>query len=137
MLGLADAQLARRAGSYENAVAQRQFIYLFGAAAAETAADILLTPWYARWRNVSDPISEAVRIRLVSDPSYAKGMPSGFMRMLGEGGVRQLCPSPSRQRADRADAGFIPIVAKCVPTTQSPLIVQTSALSVAAPTGQR
>jgi len=99
--------LARRAGSYENAVAQRQFIYLFGAAAAETAADVLLTP------------CEAVRIRLVSDPSYAKGMPSGFMRMLGEGGVRQLY------------AGFIPIVAKQVPYALGQFVVNEQMHEVA------
>ena len=47
--------------------------------------------------------------------------------------VRRRCDASP----DRSDAGFIPIVAKCVPTTQSPLIVQTSTLSVAAPAGQR
>lgn len=38
-------KFAEQAGSYENAVANRQAIYLGGAAAAELFADVLLTPW--------------------------------------------------------------------------------------------
>ena len=51
-------------------------------------ADILLTPL------------EATRIRLVSQHGYANGLASGFMRILREGGVRDLY------------AGFIPILFK-------------------------
>lgn len=51
-------------------------------------ADILLTPL------------EATRIRLVSQRGYASGLASGFMRILREGGVRDLY------------AGFIPILFK-------------------------
>lgn len=51
-------------------------------------ADILLTPL------------EATRIRLVSQHGYAKGLASGFMRIVREGGVRDLY------------AGFIPILFK-------------------------
>lgn len=46
---------------------------------------------------------EAVRIRLVSDKTYASGLASGFARMAKEGGLREFY------------AGFIPIVFKQVP----------------------
>lgn len=51
-------------------------------------ADILLTPL------------EATRIRLVSQRGYAKGLTSGFARLVREGGVRELY------------AGFLPILCK-------------------------
>jgi solute carrier family 25 phosphate transporter 3 len=54
-------------------------------------ADILLTPL------------EATRIRLVSQHGYATGLVSGFMRILREGGIRDLY------------AGFIPILFKQIP----------------------
>ncbi|KAG9315777.1 mitochondrial carrier [Chiua virens] len=75
----------------ENAVKYRTVIYLGSASVAEFFADILLTPL------------EATRIRLVSQPSYATGLVSGFTRLAREGGVRELY------------AGFIPILCKQIP----------------------
>ncbi|POY72655.1 hypothetical protein BMF94_4483 [Rhodotorula taiwanensis] len=84
-------KLAESSGSYENAVKNRTAIYLGGAAIAEFFADILLTP------------AEAVRIRLVSDRTYATNMLTGFKRMAAEGGLQELY------------AGFVPILAKQIP----------------------
>ncbi|KAK4703471.1 hypothetical protein P7C70_g2749, partial [Phenoliferia sp. Uapishka_3] len=78
-------------GGPEAAIPHRTAIYLAGASIAEFFADVLLTPL------------EAVRIRLVSDRTYASGLVPGFLRMSREGGLRELY------------AGFIPIVCKQVP----------------------
>lgn len=78
-------------GGYENAVVHRTGIYLGAAAIAEFFADILLTPL------------EASRIRMVSDRGYASNLPSAFMRMAKEGGLKELY------------AGFIPILFKQIP----------------------
>lgn len=69
-------------------VADACFADLAGAAIAEFFADILLTPL------------EAVRIRLVSDRTYASGLAPGFVKMAKEGGVKELY------------AGFIPILVR-------------------------
>ena len=69
----------------------RNFIYLFGSACAEFVADIFLCPY------------EAVRIRLVSDPTYASGMGSGASKMMAEMGFVGAFYS-----------GFIPILCKQV-----------------------
>lgn len=84
-------QLVELSGSHEAAVANRTAIYLGGAAIAEFFADILLTPL------------EATRIRLVSDPKYAKGLVAGFTRLASEEGVAGLY------------AGFLPILCKQIP----------------------
>ncbi|GAA5855472.1 hypothetical protein JCM8547_007846 [Rhodosporidiobolus lusitaniae] len=84
-------KLKLAAASGENAVRNRTAIYLGGAAIAEFFADILLTPL------------EAVRIRLVSDRTYASNLLTGFRRMAAEGGVKELY------------AGFVPILAKQIP----------------------
>ncbi|SCZ98937.1 BZ3500_MvSof-1268-A1-R1_Chr3-1g05720 [Microbotryum saponariae] len=81
-------------GGYEAATPNRTTIYLGSAAIAEFFADvscdqsrhILLTPL------------EAVRIRTVSDRTYASGLATGFLRMAREGGVSEMY------------AGFVPIL---------------------------
>ncbi|GAA5851532.1 hypothetical protein JCM5353_005903 [Sporobolomyces roseus] len=84
-------KLAQAAGGAEAAVEHRMAIYLGAAAIAEFFADIFLTPL------------EAVRIRLVSNRTYASNLATGFKRMAAEGGLKELY------------AGFIPILAKQVP----------------------
>ena len=101
-------QFVNLAGDKDTAVRYRTPIYLGAASVGESVssllyqitscrsnvlalrffADILLTPL------------EATRIRLVSQRGYANGLVSGFMRILREGGVRDLY------------AGFIPILFK-------------------------
>lgn len=60
---------------HENAVKDRAAIYLVGSGIAEFIADIALCPL------------EAVRIRLVSQPTFANGLVSGFTRLVKEEGV--------------------------------------------------
>lgn len=69
----------------------RQLIYLGSASAAEVIATTLLTPL------------EAARIRLVSQPTYAKGLGSAITRMAKEQGLPGFY------------AGYIPILFKQVP----------------------
>ncbi|GAA5927131.1 hypothetical protein JCM1841_006058 [Sporobolomyces salmonicolor] len=84
-------KLVEWSGGYESAVKHRTAIYLTGASIAEFFADVLLTPL------------EATRIRMVSNRTYAKNLPTGFMRMAREGGMKELY------------AGFVPILAKQIP----------------------
>lgn len=60
---------------YETASNNRTAVYLASAACAEFFADIALCPL------------EATRIRLVSDPTYASGLVSGFSKMLKSEGI--------------------------------------------------
>lgn len=60
---------------YETASNNRTAVYLGSSALAEFFADIALCPL------------EATRIRLVSDPTYANGLVSGFGKMLKQEGV--------------------------------------------------
>lgn len=60
---------------YENASNYRTGVYLASSACAEFFADIALCPL------------EATRIRLVSEPTYASGLVSGFGKMLSNEGV--------------------------------------------------
>ncbi|KAG0218853.1 mitochondrial carrier domain-containing protein [Mortierella sp. GBAus27b] len=78
----------------ENAVHHRTAIYMIGSGAAEFVADIALCPL------------EATRIRLVSQPSFASGLVSGFSRIWKEDGIIRGFYS-----------GFGPIVFKQVPYT--------------------
>lgn len=55
---------------YETAASNRTAVYLASSACAEFFADIALCPL------------EATRIRLVSDPTYASGLVSGFGKIL-------------------------------------------------------
>ena len=60
---------------YESAVKNRTAVYLASAATAEFFADIALCPL------------EATRIRLVSEPTYASGLVSGFGKMARQEGI--------------------------------------------------
>ncbi|TQN65097.1 Mitochondrial phosphate carrier protein [Colletotrichum shisoi] len=84
---------------YENAVNNRTAVYLASSAAAEFFADIALCPL------------EATRIRLVSEPTYASGLISGFSKMLKNEGVGAFY------------AGFGPILFKQIPYTMSKFVV--------------
>ncbi|KAK2053770.1 mitochondrial carrier [Colletotrichum caudatum] len=84
---------------YENAVNNRTAVYLASSAAAEFFADIALCPL------------EATRIRLVSEPTYASGLISGFGKMLKNEGVGAFY------------AGFGPILFKQIPYTMSKFVV--------------
>lgn len=77
-------------------------IYLFAAAGAEFIADIFLCPL------------EAVRIRSVSDPTFANGLADGFAKMARTEGLTGFY------------AGFLPILAKQVPYTCAKFVVQGS-----------
>ncbi|KAF9350530.1 mitochondrial phosphate carrier protein [Mortierella sp. AD094] len=84
----------------ENAVNNRTSIYLIASGIAEFIADIALCPL------------EATRIRLVSQPTFATGLVSGFSRILKEEGVARGFYS-----------GFGPIVFKQVPYSMSKFVV--------------
>lgn len=60
---------------YETAVNNRTAVYLASSAAAEFFADIALCPL------------EATRIRLVSEPTFASGLVSGFGKIMKNEGV--------------------------------------------------
>lgn len=79
----------------------RNYIYLASSAMAEFIADIFLCPL------------EATRIRLVSNPSFAKGLGDGAARLLKEEGVLKGFYS-----------GFGPILLKQVPYTMAKFAVQ-------------
>lgn len=76
---------------YDTAAKYKNSVYIGSAAAAEFLADIALCPL------------EATRIRLVSQPSFANGLVSGFGRILREEGVGSFY------------AGFTPILFKQIP----------------------
>ncbi|SAM00453.1 hypothetical protein [Absidia glauca] len=80
----------------EKATEYRMPIYMVSSAIAEFFADVALCPL------------EATRIRLVSQPSFATGLVSGFRRLLQEEGVRRGFYS-----------GFGPILFKQVPYTMA------------------
>ncbi|KAI0154397.1 mitochondrial carrier [Xylariaceae sp. FL1272] len=83
----------------ENATNYRTGVYLASSAAAEFFADIALCPL------------EATRIRLVSDPTYANGLISGFSKMYKQEGLGAFY------------AGFGPILFKQVPYTMAKFAV--------------
>jgi len=84
---------------YETARENRTAVYLASSALAEFFADIALCPL------------EATRIRLVSEPTYATGLVSGFGKMLKNEGVGAFY------------AGFGPILFKQVPYTMAKFVV--------------
>ncbi|KAJ1498994.1 mitochondrial phosphate carrier protein, partial [Coelomomyces lativittatus] len=84
----------------ENAPNYRTPIYLTSSAFAEVVADIALCPL------------EATRIRLVSQPTFATGLVSGFTRLVREEGVLRGLYS-----------GFGPILLKQVPYTMAKFVV--------------
>ncbi|EAQ83870.1 conserved hypothetical protein [Chaetomium globosum CBS 148.51] len=84
---------------YETASNYRTGVYLASSALAEFFADIALCPL------------EATRIRLVSEPTYASGLVSGFGKMLKQEGVGAFY------------AGFGPILFKQIPYTMTKFVV--------------
>jgi len=84
---------------YETAANNRITVYLASSALAEFFADIALCPL------------EATRIRLVSDPTYASGLASGFSKILKNEGVGAFY------------AGFGPILFKQIPYTMAKFVV--------------
>jgi solute carrier family 25 (mitochondrial phosphate transporter), member 3 len=84
---------------YETASNNRTAVYLASSAAAEFFADIALCPL------------EATRIRLVSEPTFASGLVSGFSRIAREEGVAAFY------------SGFGPILFKQVPYTMAKFVV--------------
>ncbi|KAL2160307.1 hypothetical protein VTH06DRAFT_1480 [Thermothelomyces fergusii] len=84
---------------YETASKYRTGVYLASSAAAEFFADIALCPL------------EATRIRLVSEPTYASGLVTGFGKMLRQEGVGAFY------------AGFGPILFKQIPYTMAKFVV--------------
>ncbi|KAF3940653.1 Mitoferrin [Dactylella cylindrospora] len=83
----------------ETATANRTAVYLGSAAFAEFFADIALCPL------------EATRIRLVSEPTFASGLVSGFGKILRQEGVGAFY------------SGFGPILFKQVPYTMAKFVV--------------
>jgi solute carrier family 25 phosphate transporter 3 len=89
---------------FETAQANRTSVYLGASAIAEFFADIALCPL------------EATRIRLVSQPDFASGLATGFLRLAREEGVGAFY------------AGFGPILFKQVPYTMAKFAVYEVAL---------
>jgi len=85
---------------FETAQNNRTAIYLCSSAIAEFFADVALCPL------------EATRIRLVSQPTFAPGLVSGFTRILKEEGVARGFYS-----------GFGPILFKQIPYTMAKFVV--------------
>lgn len=84
---------------YETAANNRTAVYLVSAACAEFFADIALCPL------------EATRIRLVSEPTFATGLVSGFSKILKTEGFGAFY------------SGFGPILFKQVPYTMAKFVV--------------
>lgn len=84
---------------YEAASNNRTAVYLASSAAAEFFADIALCPL------------EATRIRLVSDPTFASGLLSGFSKIAKQEGIGAFY------------SGFGPILFKQVPYTMAKFVV--------------
>jgi solute carrier family 25 phosphate transporter 3 len=93
---------AAQAMGEEKAWEQKTTIYIGSAACAEFLADIFLCPL------------EAVRIRSVSDPTWANGLVDGFSKMAATEGIGGFY------------AGFVPILAKQIPYTCAKFVVQGS-----------
>ncbi|KAI0861651.1 mitochondrial phosphate carrier protein [Xylaria cubensis] len=92
---------------YEAACNNRYAIYLGASAIAEIVGDIVLCPF------------EAVRIRLVSQPGFGRGIWDGFARIVREEGIRGLY------------SGLGPIMFKQVPYTMATFVVYENALEQA------
>ncbi|KAF8340690.1 putative phosphate transport protein MIR1 [Cantharellus anzutake] len=92
---------------FETAQANRTSVYLGASAIAEFFADIALCPL------------EATRIRLVSQPDFASGLASGFVRLARDEGIGAFY------------AGFGPILFKQVPYTMAKFAVYEMAFEKA------
>jgi solute carrier family 25 phosphate transporter 3 len=84
---------------YETAANNRTAVYLASSACAEFMADIALCPL------------EATRIRLVSQPTFASGLMSGFTKIASQEGLGAFY------------SGFGPILFKQVPYTMAKFVV--------------
>jgi len=97
----------------EKAYDNKGMIYIGAAACAEFIADIFLCPL------------EAVRIRQVSDPSFADSLGEGFSKMFKAEGIGGFY------------SGFLPILGKQIPYTCAKFVVQgTAADSIYASMGK-
>jgi len=94
-------KFAQMMGSEKKAYENRDAITLGGSAVAEFIADVFLCPY------------EAVRIRSVSDPTYASGMMATGSKMVSEMGVVGALYS-----------GFGPMLFKQIPYTMAKFAVQ-------------
>merc|ERR1712176_1106179 len=94
---------AAQALGEEKAYANKGLIYIGAAACAEFIADVFLCPL------------EAVRIRQVSDPTFADGLADGFVKMMKLEGIGGFY------------SGFLPILAKQIPYTCAKFVVQGTA----------
>ena len=88
---------------YETASNNRTAVYLVSAAIAEFFADVALCPL------------EATRIRLVSQPTFANGLVSGFSKIYAQEGFGAFY------------SGFGPILFKQVPYTMAKFVVYEKA----------
>jgi len=100
-------KFAKAMGSERKAWNNRDLITLGGSACAEFVADIFLCPY------------EAVRIRAVSDPTYASGMLGTGKKMVAEMGVVPALYS-----------GFGPMLFKQIPYTMAKFAVQQKAAEI-------
>ncbi|KAI0191058.1 mitochondrial phosphate carrier protein [Astrocystis sublimbata] len=89
---------------YETACNNRYAIYLGASAIAEMAGDIVLCPF------------EAVRIRLVSQPGFGRGLWDGLAKIIRQEGIQGLY------------SGLGPIMFKQVPYTMATFVVYENAL---------
>ncbi|KAJ2994486.1 hypothetical protein NUW58_g1541 [Xylaria curta] len=92
---------------YETARDNRYAIYLGASALAEIAGDLVLCPF------------EAVRIRLVSQPGFGRGLSDGLVGIVRQEGIRGLY------------CGLGPIMLKQVPYTMATFVVYEHALEQA------
>ncbi|KAI1839620.1 hypothetical protein JX266_014169 [Neoarthrinium moseri] len=92
---------------YDTATKNRTAVYLASAAAAELLGDCALCPF------------EAARIRLVSNPMFASGLISAFVKIARQDGLAGFY------------AGFGPIVLKQVPYTAVTFVTYEKALQIA------
>merc|ERR1712048_985850 len=97
-------KFATMMGSEKKAWDNRDAITLGGSAVAEFVADVFLCPY------------EAVRIRAVSDPTYASGMAATGQKMVSEMGLVPALYS-----------GFGPMLFKQIPYTMAKFAVQQKA----------
>ncbi|QLI68511.1 Mitochondrial phosphate carrier protein [Metarhizium brunneum] len=92
---------------YENAAHNRSAVYLASAATAEFFGDIALCPF------------ESVRIRLVSQPTYADGFANALIKLGREEGLAGLY------------SGLGPILLKQIPYTMATFLVYEKAIQTA------
>ncbi|KAI9368692.1 mitochondrial phosphate carrier protein [Aspergillus egyptiacus] len=91
----------------ETAARNRNTVYLASSASAEFLGDLVLCPF------------EAVRIRLVGEPTFARGLVDGFGKMAAQEGVRGLY------------SGLGPILLKQIPYTMATFVVYEKVIALA------